>query len=146
MKTKIIIGSIIAAVIIAVAIICICIIKKPVEEDSDDIFKVHTGLDLTGKYESIDTNDTGEFIIKKYIIKDSEKDTIRQYISSNWPKGSKGTTIKNEKYPIWKQLIDDSIYCTEYSFVWTPEDGGAKTAGIIVHVVDKPDGEMYIVY
>lgn len=144
MKTKIIIGSIIAAVIIAVAIICIYVIKKPVE-DSDETFKVHTGLDLTGKYESIDTNDTGEFIIKKYTIKDSEKEAIRQYISSNWPKGEKGTTIKNEKYSIWKQLIDDSIYSTEYCFMWEPENG-AKTASLTVNVVDKPDGEMYIVY
>ena len=144
MKTKIIIGSIITIIIIVVAIIFICIIKKPVE-GNNEIFKVHTGLDLTGKYESIDINDTGKFVIKKYIIKDSKKEAIRQYISANWPKGEKGTTIKNEKYSIWKQLIDDSIYSTEYCFMWEPENG-AKTATLTVNVVDKPDGEMYIVY
>ncbi len=41
--------------------------------------------------------------------------------------------------------MEDSDYCKEYYFMWTP-DNGAKTSEIIVQVVDKPDGEMYIVY
>ena len=146
-RTVLIILGIILTVAVITIICLVLFLRKGAQKDnkSGDFIK-HTGLNLEGKYESYDenTSDSGSFIIRKYVIKDSEKDYIRQFISNNWPEGYK-TTLNSDKYPIWKQIMEDSDYCKEYYFMWTP-DNGAKTAEIIVQVVDKPDGEMYIVY
>ncbi len=142
----IILGIILTVAVITIMCLVLFFRKGAQKDNKSGDFITHTGLNLEGKYESYDenTSDSGSFIIRKYVIKDSEKDYIRQFISNNWPEGYK-TALNSDKYPIWKQIMEDSDYCKEYYFMWTP-DNGAKTSEIIVQVVDKPDGEMYIVY
>ena len=126
------------------------------KQNKTDYIKEHSGLELAGKYESVERNlkDSGIALYRYQIKKDAEEE-IRHYIQNNWSGGLRGIDHgmipKDQMYAktdIEKDLFKDANYVTEYIFMWTPAPGldgsRAKTAEMDLLIVDKPDG-MYIV-
>ena len=110
--------------------------------------KEHSGLELAGKYASTKENKRNSGIrVVKYEIKQSELESVRSYIDSNWKDGRDLENSMHPKDPVTdidKEVSEDARYCTVYDFFWTP-DTGAKTAEMQAFVVDKSDS-MYIAF